>query len=165
MKMQILTIRKFVVLLTAYSFLIPSLALGNVGLANPSAGKSLTEDQKILHVLNRLGYGARPGDVEKVKKIGIDKYIEQQLNPSSIDDSVAESKVKGLEVFNMTTAEIFEKYPNPGALLRQLNGGKKAQADKQAKADDKAGQQDPNTMSDAEQQQRQTGAGRTVQKI
>jgi hypothetical protein len=78
-------------------------------------GKSLSEDQRIAHVLNRLGFGARPGDVERVKKIGLQKYIDQQLNPTLIDDAVAESKLKGLEVFGMTTAQIFAKYPNPGA--------------------------------------------------
>jgi uncharacterized protein (DUF1800 family) len=133
--------------------LVPSIVLA--GGSGTTAAKPLTEDQKILHVLNRLGYGARPGDVERVKKIGIDKYIEQQLDPASIDDSVAENKVKGLEVFNMSTAEVFEKYPNPGALLRQLNGGRSAQADKQAKLDDKqANPQDPNAVTQAEQQQR-----------
>lgn len=87
--------------------------------------KSLTEDQKILHVLNRLGFGARPGDVEKVKAIGIKKYIDLQLDGVSIADPVAESKVQRLEIFNMTTAEVFAKYPNPGALLRQLEGTKR----------------------------------------
>ena len=87
-----------------------------------SNAKALTEDQKILHVLNRLGFGARPGDVEKVKAIGLQKYIDQQLNASAIDDSAAESKVKNLDIFNMSTAELFAKYPNPGALLQQLEG-------------------------------------------
>ena len=86
---------------TLYSFIVPTLAFGYVP---PAAAKTLTEDQKILHVLNRLGFGARPGDLERVKKIGLDKYIDQQLNPSTIDDSVAEAKVKGLEIFNMSTA-------------------------------------------------------------
>jgi uncharacterized protein (DUF1800 family) len=80
--------------------------------------KSLTEEQKILHVLNRLGFGARPADVEKVKAIGIDKYIEQQLNPSSISDSVADAKVKNLGILKMSNEEIFAKYPNPAAVLQ-----------------------------------------------
>ncbi|MBK8809786.1 MAG: DUF1800 domain-containing protein [Acidobacteria bacterium] len=84
--------------------------------------KSLTEDQKILHVLNRLGFGARPGDIEKVKALGIKAYIDKQLDAAAIPDSIADSKVKGIEVFNMSTAEIFAKYPNPGALLRMLDG-------------------------------------------
>ncbi|MEP6707635.1 MAG: DUF1800 domain-containing protein [Pyrinomonadaceae bacterium] len=80
----------------------------------------LSEEQRILHVLNRLGYGARPGDVERVKAMGIEKYIEQQLEPGKIDDAVANAKVQNLETLRMTTAELYEKYPQPGQLLRQL---------------------------------------------
>jgi len=82
--------------------------------------KSLTEEQRIVHVLNRLGFGARPGDVERVKALGLENYINQQLNPEKIADSVAENKVRDLSVLNMTTAELYEKYPQPGQLLRQL---------------------------------------------
>lgn len=110
------------------SVVSPTFAIGS---ADRSRDKKLTEDQKIIHVLNRLGFGARPGDVEKVKSIGLQKYIEQQLNATAIDDSVAENKVKDLEVFKMSTSDVFAKYPNPGALLRQLDGGRRAQADAQ----------------------------------
>jgi hypothetical protein len=41
----------------------------------------LSEEQQIIHVLNRLGFGARPGDVERVKSIGFTNYKNQQLNP------------------------------------------------------------------------------------
>src|SRR3712207_4471108 len=82
--------------------------------------KSLTEEQRIIHVLNRLGFGARPGDVERVKAMGLENYINQQLSPEKIADSVAENKVRDLSVLSMTTAELYEKYPQPGQLLRQL---------------------------------------------
>ena len=82
--------------------------------------RRLTEEQRIVHVLNRLGFGARPGDVERVKAMGLENYINQQLNPEKIADTVAENKVKDLSVLNMTTAELYEKYPQPGQLLRQL---------------------------------------------
>src|SRR6185436_5981651 len=82
--------------------------------------KSLTEEQRIIHVLNRLGFGARPGDVDRVKAMGLDNYINQQLNPEKIADTVAENKVRDLSVLNMQTAELYEKYPQPGQLLRQL---------------------------------------------
>ncbi len=144
------------------SFLTPLAALG----ADPAVpGKPLTEEQKILHVLNRLGFGARPGDVEKVKAIGLQKYIDQQLDPSSIPDPVAESKVKGLDIFSMSTAELFAKYPNPGALLRRLDGRNGKQAATKPPADPAnmkdmpaAGQpapaKDPNDVTKAEQQER-----------
>jgi len=124
----------FISRLTAASIIwlltIPAIAAID---GKPSPAKALTEDQKILHVLNRLGFGARPGDLEKVKAIGLQKYIDQQLNASSIVDTTAEAKVKNLEVFNMSTAEVFAKYPNPGALLRQLEGGRQAQANAQVR--------------------------------
>src|SRR5207245_1460560 len=80
----------------------------------------LSEDQRVLHVLNRLGFGARPADVERVKAMGVDKYIEQQLSPDKIDDAASEAKLQNLETLRMTTAELYEKYPQPGQLLQQL---------------------------------------------
>ncbi len=84
-----------------------------------SAAK-LSEDQRVLHVLNRLGFGARPGDVERVKAMGVDNYIAQQLFPEKIDDSASEAKLQNLETLRMTTAELYEKYPQPNQLLQQL---------------------------------------------
>jgi uncharacterized protein (DUF1800 family) len=83
-------------------------------------GKSLNDDQRILHVLNRLGFGARPGDVARVKARGLDNYIKQQLEPQKINDAVADAKVKDLSTLNMTTAQLYEKFPQPGLLMKQL---------------------------------------------
>ncbi len=80
----------------------------------------MSEEQRIVHVLNRLGFGARPGDVERVKAIGLENYINQQLNPEKITDAIAENKVKDLSVLNMSVAELYEKYPQPNQLIRQL---------------------------------------------
>ena len=91
-----------------------------VAAQKPTKTRALSEDQRILHVLNRLGFGARPGDVERVKAMGLENYINHQLTPEKISDTVAENKVKDLTVLNMTTAELYEKYPQPGQLLRQL---------------------------------------------
>jgi uncharacterized protein (DUF1800 family) len=80
----------------------------------------LSEEQRILHVLNRLGFGARPGDVERVKAMGLNKYIDLQLNPDKIDDSASEARLQNLESLRMTTAQLYERYPQPGQLLQQL---------------------------------------------
>lgn len=88
--------------------------------AKQSAAKSISEDQKVVHVLNRLGFGARPGDVEKVKAIGLKNFIEQQLNPSSINDSATEAKLQQFEVLKMSNDEIFAKYPNGAALQKAV---------------------------------------------
>src|SRR5437870_6954212 len=80
----------------------------------------LTEEQRILHVLNRLGFGSRPGDFERVKAMGVENYINQQLHPGKIADAAAQAKVKDLSTLSMTTAELYEKFPQPGQLLKQL---------------------------------------------
>ena len=64
---------------------------------------------------------------------------------------MAESKVKNLEVFKMSTAEVFAKYPNPGALLRQLEGGRR----NNAKSTRKTIRMPPSEMTDKERQERQ----------
>ncbi len=119
MKLHCLYLHRAIVatLLTAISF--PGFATANTV---RTASKPLTEDQKIFHVLNRLGFGARPGDVERVRSIGIQKYIDQQLDPGTISDSNLESKVRSLDIFDLSTAELFAKYPNPTALLRMIDG-------------------------------------------
>jgi uncharacterized protein (DUF1800 family) len=89
----------------------------------------LSEEQRILHVLNRLGFGARPGDVERVRRIGVERYIEEQLQPSKLDDAVAEAKLKNLPTLSLSTGQLLARYPNPGALLRQLQRQGKAPAE------------------------------------
>ena len=116
-------ITAFLMLATMFS---PIFIVGaNAQTMTKTSAKFLTEDQKILHVLNRLGFGAREGDVERVKAVGINKYIEQQLNPVSINDSTAEAKVKNLDVLKLSNEELFAKYPNQAAVLlavAQKNG-------------------------------------------
>lgn len=45
-------------------------------------------DNDIVHILNRVTFGPRPGDIDHVKQVGIQKYIEEQLNPGSLNDPV-----------------------------------------------------------------------------
>ncbi len=125
MKRSLSRFQRFGAFLALYAFLTPIFAVAGDTTVEK---KKLSEDQKIIHVLNRLGFGARPGDVEKVRAIGLQKYIDQQIDGVTIEDTTAESKVKDIEIFKMSTAEVFAKYPNPGALLRQLEGGRQAQA-------------------------------------
>jgi uncharacterized protein (DUF1800 family) len=132
-------IHRFYAAATIVTLLAPALVV-----RGETSAKPLTEAQKITHVLNRLGFGARPGDVEKVKAMGLQKYIDRQLNPSSIDDSAAEKKVKGLDIFSLSTAELFAKYPNPGALLQQLEGRNR----------DQQAQQNPQEMTQDQQRER-----------
>src|SRR5437667_2376928 len=112
-------------------------AQGMKATSNRGAAK-LTQDQRILHALNRLGFGARPGDVERVKAMGVDNYINQQLFPDKIDDSATEARLQNLTTLHMTTAELYEKYPQPGQLLRVLERRNSLPADLAAARDNRA---------------------------
>jgi len=112
------------------------------------AAKGLSDDQKVIHVLNRLGFGARPGDVERVKASGVQRYIEQQLDAASIADTVAESKVANLEAFKLSTSELFAKYPNPGGMLQAIEGRNRGPNAANA-------QNNPAEMTEADRRERQ----------
>lgn len=111
--------RPAVALLAVWMLLVSALPFG-VGAqqSQPQKAQRLKEEQRIRHVLNRLGFGARPGDVERVRAVGLERYIEQQLYPEKIADTVADAKVKNLPALQLSTQELFAKYPQPGALLR-----------------------------------------------
>src|ERR1700752_5459014 len=111
---------KVVATVTAATLLFCSLGPVTKSYADGKKAGQLTEEQRISHVLNRLGFGARPGDVERGKSMGLENYINQQLNPEKNTDTVADNKVSDLNVLNMSTAELYEKFPQPGQLLRQL---------------------------------------------
>jgi len=73
--------------------------------------RSMDEDQKIAHLLNRVTFGARPGDVEKVKQQGIKNYIAAQLNPDSIAESPeVVSKVQNTDLLNLSSAKLIADF-------------------------------------------------------
>jgi uncharacterized protein (DUF1800 family) len=81
-------------------------------------------DLRAVHTLNRLAYGPRPGDLQRVKSIGVDRYIQQQLSPDSIPIPPSLSdRLSELETIRMTPPELFVKYGK--AELRAANKGAK----------------------------------------
>jgi hypothetical protein len=73
----------------------------------------LTVDEAILHAMNRLAYGPRPGDVERVRQMGLAKWIDQQLAPNSIDDKAVNARLENLPTLSMSSAHLLEEYPQP----------------------------------------------------
>ena len=110
------------------------LALASIVLWFPQAalGNPLTEEQKIVHVLNRLGFGPRPGDVEKVRKIGLKAYIDQQLNPAAIKDDSVEAKTAGLTSLNLDAAQIAQMERAVQMSNRQIQMLQRAMAERGA---------------------------------
>ena len=73
----------------------------------------LSADEAILHALNRLAYGARPGDVERIKQMGLAKWIDQQLNPNSIDDKALEARLQNFPTLHLSSSRLIAEYPQP----------------------------------------------------
>jgi len=79
----------------------------------------LTEDEAIVHALNRLAYGPRPGDVEHIRQMGLDKWVEQQLHPESIDDAALNQRLENYPTLKMSSAKLLEEYPQPKQAAKQ----------------------------------------------
>jgi uncharacterized protein (DUF1800 family) len=86
----------------------------------------LSADEAILHALDRLAYGPRPGDVERVRQMGLAKWIDQQLNPNSIDDKSLEARLEDYPTLKMSSAKLIEEYPQPKQAEKEA--AKRAQA-------------------------------------
>lgn len=83
--------------------------------------QELTADEAILHALNRLAYGPRPGDIERVRQMGLAKWIDQQLNPNSIDDQAVQARLETFPTLKMSTAKLLTEYPQPRQAEKQAN--------------------------------------------
>ena len=71
----------------------------------------LSPEQRIRQALNRLTFGARPGDLEAVRRMGVEKWIELQLHPERIGENPAlAARLKPLATIGMETADILTKY-------------------------------------------------------
>jgi uncharacterized protein (DUF1800 family) len=84
----------------------------------------LTPDHRALHALNRLTFGPRPGDVTAVEAMGLDKWISEQLNPETIDDSALEARLGAYPAMRLSRHDLVERFPSP-AMIRQAEQGKR----------------------------------------
>lgn len=73
----------------------------------------LTEEQKIVHFLNRTSFGPTLEEVQKVKQLGMRAHLEEQLHPESISDTLVEEKLAGLKTMRLSSRELIELYPPP----------------------------------------------------
>src|ERR1039458_9187728 len=92
---------------------------------NPPGATMMQMDsqKRAVHALNRLTFGPRPGDVEQVARMGVDKWIELQLHPDKIDDSALDARLDPFRTLRMGTREIVENFP-PEQVIKQIADGK-----------------------------------------
>jgi hypothetical protein len=88
-----------------------------------AADSAMTERQRAEHALNRLTFGPRPGDVDRVMAMGVDKWIDQQLHPEKIDDSALEVRLASLRTLDMSAQQMVTAFP-PRQLVKAVENGR-----------------------------------------
>ena len=100
------------------ALVLAALCLARAGdIAGARGADSLmpSDEAAIVHALSRLGFGPRPGDVERVKAMGLATWIEQQMDPRRLDDRTTDQALAALPTLTMSIAELQAKYPRPKA--------------------------------------------------
>ncbi len=88
-----------------------------------SAVRSLSEEERATHALNRLTFGPRPGDLQRVQAIGVKKWVEMQLNPEQIDDSLLEARLQSFPAMRLNQQDLLRAFPS-AAVIRAVADGK-----------------------------------------
>jgi uncharacterized protein (DUF1800 family) len=104
---------------------IPAAALASKKAPRPAA----EEDALIVHALNRLGYGPRPGDVEKVRAMGLDEWIDEQLHPNRIADRTMASHLASLRTIRLSTGDLLAHYEVPREAKKEIQAKRAALGD------------------------------------
>src|SRR5580765_3621070 len=94
---------------------------------------SVSGERQIVHVLSRLTYGARPGDVERVRAMGVSAWIDRQLRPRTVDDSATDRALVELTTLRMPISEALREFPRPDPKLRaKIANGEMSRQEMQA---------------------------------
>jgi len=103
---------------------LPPGANDKTGAHTNFAGKlpihELNEKEAVLHALNRLGFGPRPGQVEEIEKTGLENWIQQQLHPESISDPIADARLVQFHSLGLSAMELFDRYPPQDIAAKRL---------------------------------------------
>ncbi|HEX3370961.1 MAG TPA: DUF1800 family protein, partial [Candidatus Acidoferrales bacterium] len=82
--------------------------------------RELSEDEAILHALNKLGFGARPGQVEQIKQTGLENWIQAQLHPENIADPVVDARLAQFPALSLNAAQLLDQYPPQDVAAKRL---------------------------------------------
>jgi len=87
------------------------------------AARALDENERILHALSRFTLGPRPGDLERVREIGLDRWFELQLHPATMDFSDLDRRLNEFPAMRLSTQQLLMAFPS-GPIIRQAANGK-----------------------------------------
>jgi uncharacterized protein (DUF1800 family) len=82
----------------------------------------LSETERIAHVLSRLTFGARPGDADRVRAMGVKRWIDQQLRPAKIDDTVLTATLAAMPTWGQPVSDVAQAAVVPARVMPALNG-------------------------------------------
>jgi len=88
------------------------------------AAREQTADEQVRHALDRVAFGARPGDYERVRAMGVDRWIALQLTPDKVEDGATDRFIAQFRVVGMSTAQALAEFPPPQQVQAALKGGK-----------------------------------------
>ena len=102
----------------------------------PTEPREQTADQQVRHVLDRLGFGPRPGDVTRVREMGVDRWIALQLAPDRIPNAATDSLItSAFETYHADTRELVEIAQSGQQAIRQRARQAAQQGDTAGKRD------------------------------
>jgi uncharacterized protein (DUF1800 family) len=115
----------------AYLIVVAALGLAGCGghgqpdtqlMLPPAEGgtRELTADQQVMQALNRLTFGARPGDAAHVRQIGVERWIAQQLSPASINDDPTDAFLAHFTTYSQPIDQLMAGYPDRAMVRRQM---------------------------------------------
>jgi uncharacterized protein (DUF1800 family) len=104
-------------------------AIGAAEQAKSAAVPAKPDDRTIVHVLNRLGFGPAPGDISRVREMGLQTYIDQQLRPERIADTEMAARLAGFDTLRKSTSEMAEDYYLPAQMARRQQQRQQAAQD------------------------------------
>jgi uncharacterized protein (DUF1800 family) len=85
--------------------------------------QTMDERERAIHALNRLTFGPRPGDVDRVLAVGVDKWVAGQLEPDKINDSALEARLAPYRTLRMSPMDMARNFP-PDPVLKAVAEGK-----------------------------------------
>ena len=106
--------------------LLLGLAAVTATAGTPQAAGPASDERTALHVLNRITFGPRPGDVAHVQQMGVDRFIDEQLHPERLPDSQVQARLSSLDTLAMSSRDIAEQFEIPAMqaqLARQQQAG------------------------------------------